>query len=365
MAENKNKWLEIFYAGRYEFYGSNGEVITVNFTDEDVKQIAENYDPKVFEANLHIGHYFGEPEQRALAWIGALKAEGGKLFSSFSHISEEAMKLSNDKAYKKVSVELDRIEGKPGKYLVGLGFTNYPKVTDLPPFQFSQSEKLEMKERGVFIIDALNFSNSNNLTENKMNISENVLKFAQRIGLSVTEFNSDTAVLDAAAEQIAKLQANFANEPDVVGSLSLYIDRYSKLPGEIETLKNENAALSASNVDSMINAAITEGKILPAEKSVFETFASKISPAEFKDQLSKLPVKQLFKNDVVPTGNETLAGDGSTAGNDPKFKNADGSALTFEQFSKKMASRSKEDKDFVRQFSNEDVKKLPGYKEAK
>lgn len=373
MQKDNKQYFQIFKAGKYEFYGSNGEVITINFTNEDVKQIADNYSPSVFEANLHIGHFMGEPEQPALAWIDTLKAEGGLLFCSFSHVSDDAVNISMQKHYKKCSVELDRVEGKPGKYLVGLGFTNYPKVTDLPPFQFSSNNKLTMAERGVLIVDALKFSetdkysNPNNLTNNVMEkISKDVLAFAERIGLSVTEFNSDKAVLDSAAEQIAKLQANFAGEPEVVKSLSMYIDKYANMPAEIETFKTTVSELNASNTESLINAAIAEGRILPAEKETYLNFAKAMKPEEFKTNLAGIKVKEIFKKNAVDTGANIPVNESDSQANlsDPKFKNADGSALTFSQFAKRTAGKTKADKDFVKQFTLAEVEKLPGYKEA-
>jgi len=365
MPKNDKQYFHIFTAGKYEFAAEDGSSIFVEFSNEEVQQIAANYNKNIFESNLHIGHDHSEPEQPALAWIDDCKAEAGKLFCSFSHISKRAIEISEEKEYKKCSVELGRVDGMPGKYLVGLGFTNYPRVTDLPPFEFSAYSKFaKFKQPETFLIDAINFSNPNNLTKSNMKISENVLNFAQRIGLNVTEFNSDKDVLDAAAEAIAKLQANFANDAETVGSLSLYVDKYSKMPETITGLNTRIAALEASETENIINNAILAGKILPGQKEMFSNMAKSVKIEQLKDDISKLPVQALFKKDVVPTGGNSIPEPDAGVLNDPKFKNADGSALTFQQFSKRTAGKTKADKDFVQQFTMEDVQKLPGYKEA-
>jgi len=363
MPKEVKQLMEIFHAGIYKFYADDGTAITVEFTNDDVKQIAENYNTEIFEANLHIGHDHSEPEQPALAWLGGLEASNGKLFCWFSHISKRAFEISKEKEYKKCSIELGKIEGMKGKYLTGLGFTNYPKVEDLPPFVFSANSIFKAPER--FLIDAIDFSNSNNLTDIKMKISENVLNFAARINLNVTDFNSDKEVLDAAAEELAKLQASFANDPSVVGSLSMYIDKFSKMPAEINTLNEKITNYSKEVNEGMITLAIAEGKILPSQKELFSSLVTTLKPDELKQKISGLTVIEMFKKDVIPTGgNEPAAADPNVL-NDPKFKNTDGSALTFDQYMTKFSSRKPEDRKFIANFTTDEVAKLPGYKEAK
>ena len=361
-SDKKNNWYHIFTAGTYLFEDEK----EVTITPEDLSQIAQNYNAEMYEADLHVGHpdFTKEPEPAALGWIGALKAEGDKLYCSFSHLSAKAKEYVNDKLYRWCSIEFATIKGI-GRYLVGLGLTNYPKVDDLPELQFSDFKKfndevqlVEMFSEKINSIKYIMPKENKNSAEVKF--SPEVEKFSTRVGINISEYNCDGDVLEFAAAQIEELRAMYAGDENLK-SLSMFVEKWKALPGEIETLKASNTELQsklddtvkASEVEKIVASAVAEGKILPSQRETFVAFGALGGPEKLKEEVSKLVKLDVFKQDVVKDAPIEVA--------KSEIKTPDGKPVTLAMYCKAVGSSKPEDVAIVASVKEEDVKNLPGY----
>lgn len=121
--------FEILKTGKY--INSNGK--EVNFSQEDLNQIASSYDPSVSEAPIVIGH--PKTNDPAYGWIDSLKVEGEKLIASASKIVPEFLDAVKQGLFKKRSVSLN-----PNNSLRHVGFlgASLPAVKGLADLQFSE-----------------------------------------------------------------------------------------------------------------------------------------------------------------------------------------------------------------------------------
>lgn len=138
------RFFEIFRAGNYP---------QGNITDEQVQQIAENYDPSFLEAPITFDHGWGGP---AYGWIQELKAEGGRLLATFKDVTDSLKMFTATKQYKRHSVEIyNDLDGK-GPYLKALSMlgASTPAVKGMEPIEFAAfSEKFPEDETAVVEFD--------------------------------------------------------------------------------------------------------------------------------------------------------------------------------------------------------------------
>lgn len=129
------KFYEIFRAGNYP---------QRSVSEEDIKAIAENYDPSFQEAPISIFHY---GDRFAYGWIKELKAEGKKLMASFKDVTDELKEYVAKKMLKNHSIELyEDLNGK-GLYLKSLAMlgSEAPAVKGMNPIQFQEGEANEYR----------------------------------------------------------------------------------------------------------------------------------------------------------------------------------------------------------------------------
>lgn len=133
MAEpvEETDWIEVFRAGSYP---------QGTFTEEDLREIAETYDPSWHEAPAVVGH--PKTDDPAYGWVSAVRSEGGRLFVKFRQVVPEFAEAVRRGLYKKVSVALSRVIGKGRWYLKHVGFLGAaaPQVRGLAPVTFIADE---------------------------------------------------------------------------------------------------------------------------------------------------------------------------------------------------------------------------------
>lgn len=120
-------WNEVWAAGNYP---------QGNFTEDDVQQIIDNYNPEDYEAPIVIGH--PKKEDAAFGWVEGLKREGKKLLAKFTQVEPNFQEAVNQGRYKKVSVRLRKTD--KGWTLRHVGFLGAapPAVEGLKPIQFTE-----------------------------------------------------------------------------------------------------------------------------------------------------------------------------------------------------------------------------------
>ena len=123
------QWIEIFRAGKYPV----GE-----FTEEDIDEIIERYDPGYHEAPVVIGH--PKDDAPAYGWVEKLKRAGKVLYAKFKEIVPELEEMVKKGLYKKRSAAFYDLTGtdEGGYYLRHVGFlgASVPAVKGLADVKF-------------------------------------------------------------------------------------------------------------------------------------------------------------------------------------------------------------------------------------
>lgn len=292
---DKNKLHEVFRAGKYPQWDSEGNRREVTVTPEDINEIASSYDPQFHQAPFFIGHPT-ESGAPSFAWVGACVAENGVLYVTCSEVSDEAIELTKKSRYKKISVEIDKYEkpdGKFYKYLQAIALTNLPIVKSLPVLSFAQNKNHgEATEKFCFAADNKFSFTNNSKQKTEMNLSNEVKKFAERIGISVTEYDSDIKVLECAADCIDRLKKKFADDPETVGSLSLWI-------GKFEARLDSMAQFDKSKAELLVQAAIDSKKILDKQKDHYVKLAMGDGYESVKNIFADMKPLAMFEQNTV------------------------------------------------------------------
>ena len=320
---NSDKWHPVVRAGIYpQWDEKNQEIVHVEVTTEDLVELARNYDPEFSPAPLWIGH--PPYDSPALAWISKFEVLGSELGCRFSEVSPEAVYLTESGKYKKVSIEIAREyqlpNGKVGQYPVAVGMTNSPIVKSLPDLRFSHAGKEVKISNGNLnlVFEKPLIINSNNI---KMNLSESVKKFAASIGINVSEFNTDEAVLQKASDVIGKLKEQFSNDPDSIKSLDLYVSKFSAMPGKIKDLEAAVEKYESDKSEMLVQGAIDSQKIEPGEKDTYMKLA-KSDYDSTREALAKRKPLEVFAQNQV-TENNSPAGNGSNGDEKAKWSFSD------------------------------------------
>jgi len=253
------KLHKVFIAGKYP----QGDI-----SEDDIKSIADSYDPTYHEAPLTLNH---QKDGSALGWVDKVVAKGKDLFVSFKTVSDKAKELVSKGEYKRPSIEIADYDGK-GKYLRAVSLVLFPAVKGLPEMQFKTLDN----EAAIYFSEGteINFEN-----KTKKTMSDKIKKFKERLDLSAEL--TEEEVISAYDEKLTEVE-----------------DRIKALEAEVTDKENEIAKFKEQEIDSVIEFAVKEGKILPAQKESIKTFAT----ADFtacKKYLDSLTVNGIFKKDQV------------------------------------------------------------------
>ncbi|MFC6645455.1 hypothetical protein ACFQBQ_07620 [Granulicella cerasi] len=100
MSKVANKWIDLFQAGDYSVDGKG------TFTESDLDQIVNNYDPAHHEAPSTIGHIKPNDKAPAYGWWSKLRRVGTLLQGQMSTVQPEFEEALERKLFKKRSVGL-------------------------------------------------------------------------------------------------------------------------------------------------------------------------------------------------------------------------------------------------------------------
>ncbi|MBF0546220.1 MAG: hypothetical protein HQM08_17385 [Candidatus Riflebacteria bacterium] len=174
--------IHIFKAGKHTAMNSE----TVDFSENHIAEMAREYDPKVFESPLVIGH--PKANDPAYGLVKSLSATGENLFAE-SHREDPGF-LENVKAgrYPKVSASFYKPDSpgnpKPGTYyLQHIGFlgAHPPALKDLKPIQFAENENcLEFTEEISFEENSMDKKAQEELAQKEQKLQQQELNFGER-----------------------------------------------------------------------------------------------------------------------------------------------------------------------------------------
>lgn len=319
------------------------------FTIEDVKKIADNYDPKFCEAPIWIGHPKMEAEPPALAWVGGCVAdELGRLYIWFSSISDELYSLIQDKKFKRVSVEFWKFDEKPGWYLYAIGLTNRGQITKLDPIEFAHSG-LAMHEAANFntvviqktsVLQPIKFNLEKNFSTN-LNNSQGVnntmnklfQNFAAEHGIKVDGLD-DTAAFKA----ITDFFVNKEKESN---------EKIAQFSNQTQSLEDKIKEFEAKEILSIIELGVADKRLVASQKEQMKEFGIKHGADELKQFINGMPVQNVYEQNAVNTTTQAAAQQTS------KFTVA-GEKLTFKKFMEQV----KENPAFANQFTEEEIAKI-------
>ena len=136
------KRIHVFRAGDQ----TSAQGVQRNFSEKDLQQVADTYDPDVHMAPLVIGHSGDNDSVPAYGWIKGFERKGQDLYADveFTPVAKELVKNGH---YRKVSISfyspdstINPFKGKwSARHLALLG-ASPPAVKGLEPFSFSETE---------------------------------------------------------------------------------------------------------------------------------------------------------------------------------------------------------------------------------
>jgi hypothetical protein len=126
-----NQWIDLFRAGDH---GDKGR-----FTEQDVQQIVDNYDPAKHEAPAVIGH--PKTDGPAYGWWSQLRRVGGLLQGQMRDVQPSFEEAVQSGLFKKRSVSL--YKGADGYSLRHVGFLGAqpPEIKGLADIKFEQEDQ--------------------------------------------------------------------------------------------------------------------------------------------------------------------------------------------------------------------------------
>ena len=147
MANKKVVDVNIFRAGTQ----TSAQGVVRDFSQSDLKQVADSYDPSVHEAPILIGHEMSD-KVPSWGWVKGMKVKGNDLVAQVE-FSPQMGDYIRDGLYKKVSASFyspeSKINPEPGKWSlrhVAMLGGQPPAVKGLKGFAYSE----ESAEEGVF-----------------------------------------------------------------------------------------------------------------------------------------------------------------------------------------------------------------------
>jgi len=138
----EGQWIEVFRSGSYP----QGD-----FTEQDIDEIVETYNPQLHEAPATIGH--PKPTEPAWGWVEALKREGQLLLAKFRQVAPQFQQWLREGRFKKRSVRLSP-HIIPGRlYLESVGW-----LGAMPPQVKGLADVALSTDAGEVIIEFTNIS---------------------------------------------------------------------------------------------------------------------------------------------------------------------------------------------------------------
>jgi len=134
------KKIHVFKAGDQ----TSAQGVNRSFSEKDLQQVVESYDPSVHEAPLVLGHQGDSDSLPSFGWIKGFERKGQDLYANVA-FTDVAKDLVKDGHYRKVSISFyspdSQINPTPGqwtaRHLALLGAAP-PAVKGLEPFNFAE-----------------------------------------------------------------------------------------------------------------------------------------------------------------------------------------------------------------------------------
>lgn len=253
--------IEIFRAGRHTPMSG----AAIDFSEADIAEIAQSYDPARHEAPVVVGHPTADAP--AYGWVKGLSAEGGHLFADFGQVDPAFSELVDAGRYKKVSASLYGRQSPhnptPGKYhLKHVGFLGAvpPAVKGLKQISFAEEA------------DALEFGEEDAAPETPQ---EKPAETSPAEALPKEEVPaqpsdepeqpSDDPAKDA--ESVEEPKADDAKAAELSAREAALAEREKELLAREKAVAEAEAARKASENAAFAEGLVRQGRLLPRDRA--------------------------------------------------------------------------------------------------
>lgn len=253
--------VEIFATGKHR--GSEVVDITENDLQEMVKSFNELSGTGGFQPVLKLGHddvqkFFGARKGAPnLGFVEKLRIEGSKILADFTNIPDALFDLIKQRRFNSVSIEMF-----PKTEFNGKQFKNVLTAVALLGAELPAVKGLKDLAATLFTEEA-----EKDFPGEKIELKEQDMPFSQE--------QVDTLVDAAVAKATKEAKAEFTVQLDAVT-----VERDDALKARDtaqESLRTFEADIEKQSATAMVDKAIEEGKLLPAQKDAALAFAMNVS----------------------------------------------------------------------------------------
>jgi len=268
--------LAIFGAGTH--VASDGK--PYSFSEADIQEIVDSYDPDVSEAPLVVGH--PKTDAPAYGWAKALRADNGILFAEPHQVEAQFAGLVNAGRLKKISasIYLRDTPGnpKPGKlYLKHIGFlgAQAPAVKGLPSAQFADGGEapefaIPLSNLGWSIRDVFQRLRDWVIERDGAETADRVIPQYQINAIAeVTSRDDDWRTHTAFAEPTATGAEEMSNDTAAqFAERETQLDtRQQELDQREQALREREAAALRADAAEFADGLVESGQLLPRQRN--------------------------------------------------------------------------------------------------
>lgn len=231
------KCFAIFKTGKHTDSSGNEK----EWSEKDLDNIAEKYDPSKHEAPIVIGH--PKTNSPAFGWVEKLKRIGDTLYAYPKQLAQEFVDMVKQGLFKKRSISL-----YPDGTLRHIGFLGAqpPAVKGLPDVEFKEDEGNQTFET--------------ELTADYEEPGANQQDIIDSLQKKIEKYKQQLSQLVQKEREFEEIQTKYAQ---------ILVEK-NKLESELEKQKVEK---QLKEYNEMVDRLITEGKLLPKMKdSVLKLF---------------------------------------------------------------------------------------------
>ncbi|HAF2160562.1 TPA: peptidase [Salmonella enterica subsp. enterica serovar Reading] len=311
--------IHIFRAGTHtDMHGRR-----INFSDADLNEIAQNYNPDLHEAPVVVGH--PKTDAPSYAWVSAVKKDRDGLKAEPRDIDPQFAELVKNRRYSKVSASFYCPDSPgnptPGKYYlrhVGFLGAQPPAIKGLKPVSFAEDEEgvVEFADWSLqttaslfsrirdFLISQFGLEKADSVVPDYM--IDGLRDEAIRTETPVPAFSDPAGIpADEIIQPVPEHQAPTPPEEPAVdkelqvkleqenADLKRQLDERNKAEAQRVATERHNASVAFA--DSLISDA----RLAPAGKNlvvaVLDALGSGESPVSFSENGSEQPLVEAFK----------------------------------------------------------------------
>ncbi|MEG2663555.1 MAG: peptidase [Hafnia sp.] len=317
--------LHIFKSGTHtDMHGRQ-----IQFTEADIKAMAEAYDPALHEAPIVVGH--PKTDDPAYGWVKSLSANGADMMAEPHDVDPAFAELVDKKRFKKISASFYLPDSagnpKPGvHYLRHVGFLGAqpPAIKGLKQASFGQSDDgvVEFADWGLqttatlfsrlrdYLVSALGLEKADTILSDWMidGLRDEAIRRETPAELTPTHFSEHPKPEDTIVDEKEKLRLESEN-----ADLKRQLAERKKADVQLaeEKRHGDNVAFAEK--------LISDGKLAPAAKNLVTSLLNVVgggdTPIDFAEGNTRTPLVDAFKTALSSAAPVLVFGEMATKDN--------------------------------------------------